>query len=267
MLLAADIGNTNIKFGIFDGKDLIRTLTISCNKAKTADEYGVELYSLIRVMGIHRDDFPGCIIRSAVPDVTELIDAAVRNILGVEPMVVGPGVKTGINIRIDDPSTMGADLVTACVAANAIAKAPMIVISMGTATVLCAIDRKGDLIGCAIAPGVAVSLEALTKNTALLQSVAYKAPDSVIGKNTDKSIRAGIVWGSVCMIDGMIDLMEKELSEECRVIATGGLAKRIIGCCKHDADIREDLILEGLRLIYERNKKAPLGKGAVAKGD
>ena len=254
MLLTADIGNTNIKFGIFNDNELIRTLTISCNKAKTADEYGVELYSLIRVMGIHRDDFSGCIISSVVPIVTTRIDDAVRDILGVEPIIVGPGVKTGLNIRIDDPSTLGADLVCACVAANRIGKAPMIVISMGTATVWCVIDRSGSMIGCPIAPGVSVSLEALTKNTALLQGVAFTAPSSVIGKNTDKSIRAGIIWGTACMIDGMIDKIEKELGEECRILATGGLAHKIINYCEHDIEIRENLILEGLRLIYERNK-------------
>ena len=255
MLLTADIGNTNIKFGIFDDKELIRTLTISCNKAKTADEYGVELYSLIRVMGIHRTDFSGCIISSVVPLVTTRIDDAVRDILGVVPIIIGPGVKTGLNIRIDDPSTLGADLVVACVAANARMKSPTIVISMGTATVWCVLDKSGSMIGCAIAPGIAVSLEALTKNTALLQSVAFKAPESVIGKNSDKSIRAGSVWGTVCMIDGMIDKIERELGEKCKVIATGGLAKTIIGSCEHEIEISENLILEGLRLIYERNKK------------
>ncbi|MBQ3264474.1 MAG: type III pantothenate kinase [Ruminococcus sp.] len=255
MLLTADIGNTNIKFGIFNGRELMRTLTISCNKAKTADEYGVELYSLIRVMGIHRDDFDGCIISSVVPLVTTRIEDAVRDILGVEPMIVGPGVKTGLNIRIEDPSTLGADLVVACVAANALKKGPKIVISMGTATAWCVIDGSNSMIGVPIAPGVAVSLEALTKNTALLQSVAFKAPSSVIGKNTDKSIRAGVVWGTVCMIDGMIDRIEKELGTECTVFATGGLAQKIIRYCEHDIEIRENLILEGLRLIYERNVK------------
>lgn len=255
MLLTADIGNTNIKFGIFDDRELIRTLTISCDKAKTADEYGVELYSLIRVMGIHRDDFSGCIISSVVPIITERIDAAVRDILGVEPLIIGPGVKTGLNIRIEDPSTLGADLVVACVAANALIKPPAIVISMGTATVWCVIDKDGSMIGCPIAPGVAISLEALTKNTALLQSVAYKAPDSVIGKNTDKSIRAGVVWGAVCMIDGMIDRIEEEIGAKCEIIATGGLAHRIIRYCKHDIEIRENLIIEGLRMIYEKNCK------------
>ena len=267
MLLTADIGNTNIKFGIFDKKELIRTLTVSCDKAKTADEYGVELYSLIRVMGIHRDDFDGCIISSVVPLVTTRIEDAARSILGVEPMIVGPGVKTGLNIRIDDPSTLGADLVVACVAANHCASAPMIVISMGTATVFCVIDKNGSMVGCNIAPGVAVSLEALTKNTALLQSVNFKAPNTVIGKNTDKSIRAGVVWGSVCMIDGMIEMIEKELGQPCKVIATGGLSEKIIRYCAHDIEIKENLILEGLRLIYERNQKAPFPKGGVANGD
>ena len=255
MLLTADIGNTNIKFGIFDGKELIRTLTISCNKAKTADEYGVELYSLIRVMGIHRDDFSGCIISSVVPIVTACIDTAVRDILGIEPIILGPGVKTGLNIRIDDPSTLGADLVAACVAAGVTEKAPTIVISMGTATVWCVIDKDGSMIGCSIAPGIAVSLEALTKNTALLQSVAFKAPDSVIGKNSDRSIRAGAVWGTVCMIDGMIDKIEEELGCECSIVATGGLAKTIIRYCKHDIRIEENLILEDLLRIYERNTR------------
>ncbi len=124
---------------------------------------------------------------------------------------------------------------------------------MGTATVWCVIDKDGNMIGCSIAPGIAVSLEALTKNTALLQSVAYKAPDSVIGKNSDKSIRAGSVWGTVCMIDGMIDKIEEELGAECSIVATGGLADTIIRYCSHDIRIENDLILVGLRMIYEKN--------------
>lgn len=255
MLLTADIGNTNIKFGIFHQKKLIRTLTISCNKAKTADEYGVELYSLIRVTGIHREDFSGCIISSVVPLITTRIEDAVRDILGVDPIIVGPGVKTGLNIRVEDPSTLGADLVTACVAANALKKGPKIVISMGTATAWCVIDQNDNMIGVPIAPGVAISLEALTKNTALLQDVNFNAPSSVIGKNTDKSIRAGVIWGTVCMIDGMIDRIEKELGYPCHVIATGGLTKTIIRHCDHEIEIHENLILNGLSLIYEKNKK------------
>ena len=255
MLLAVDIGNTNIKFGIYDGDELMRTLTISCNRDKTADEYSVELYSLIRVMGIHRTDFSGCIISSVVPTVTARIDSAIRDLLGVEPLIVGPGVRTGLNIRIEDPSQLGADLVVACVAANAQYDAPCIVISMGTATVLCVIDRSRSMIGGPIAPGVMVSLNALTGNAALLVSVALDPPKSVIGNNTDRSIRSGVVWGTVCMIDGMIDKIEQELGEKCTIVATGGLAKTIIPHCAHEITIQDDLIMQGLKLIYQRNTK------------
>ena len=255
MLLAVDIGNTNIKYGIFDKEELIRTLTVSCDKAKTADEYGIELYSLIRVMGIHRTDFDGCIISSVVPIVTARIDEAVRALLNIETIIVGPGIKTGLNIRIEDPSQLGADLVTACVAANAEFPAPCIVISMGTATVMCVIAKDKAMIGGPIAPGVMISLNALTGNAALLVSVALEAPQSVIGNNTDRSIRAGVVWGTVCMIDGMIDRIEKELGERCHIVATGGMAKSIIPHCTHEIAVKDDLIMQGLRLIYKRNQK------------
>ena len=254
MLLAVDIGNTNIKFGIFDRDVLIRTLTISCNKNKTADEYSVELYSLIRVMGIHRTDFDGCIISSVVPVVTARIRAAVMDLLGIESLVVGPGIKTGLNIRIEDPSQLGADLVVACVSANAKYPAPCIVISMGTATVMCVIDKNRSMLGGPIAPGVMVSLNALTGNAALLYSVSLDAPESVIG-NTDRSIRSGVVWGTVCMIDGMIDRIEKELGEKCSVVATGGMAKTIIKHCAHEITVQDDLIMQGLKLIFDRNQK------------
>ena len=255
MLLAVDIGNTNIKFGIFDRDVLIRTLTISCNKNKTADEYGVELYSLIRVMGIHRTDFDGCIISSVVPVVTARIRSAVMDLLGIESLVVGPGIKTGLNIRIEDPSQLGADLVVACVSANAKYPAPCIVISMGTATVMCVIDKNRSMLGGPIAPGVMVSLNALTGNAALLYSVSLDAPESVIGNNTDRSIRSGVVWGTVCMIDGMIDRIEKELGEKCSVVATGGMAKTIIKHCAHEITVQDDLIMQGLKLIFDRNQK------------
>lgn len=254
MLLAVDIGNTNIKFGIFDGSELIKTLTISCIKNKTADEYSVDIYSLIRVMGIHRVDLDGCIVSSVVPTVTKRICDAVRDLLDIEALTVGPGVRTGLNIRIEDPSTLGADLVAACVAANAEFPAPCIVISLGTATVMCVIDKDKAMIGGPIAPGVMISLNALTGNAALLISVALEAPESVIGNNTDRSIRSGVVWGTACMIDGMIDRIEKELGADCSIIATGGMANSIIRHCSHDIVIRDDLIMQGLRMIYEKNK-------------
>lgn len=255
MLLAVDIGNTNIKFGVFDADVLKRTLTISCDKNKTADEYAVELYSLIRIMGKHRSEFDGCIISSVVPTVTAHMDRAVRDVLDIEPIIVGPGIKTGLDIRIENPATLGADLMVACVAAKAYYSAPTIVISMGTATVMCVLDKERHMLGGPIAPGVMVSLNALTGSTALLVSVALEAPKSVIGNNTDRSIRSGVVWGTACMIDGMIDKIEAELGEKCTVVATGGMAQTIIKNCTHEIAIQDNLIMQGLRMIYDKNKK------------
>ena len=176
------------------------------------------------------------------------------DLLGIESLVVGPGIKTGLNIRIEDPSQLGADLVVACVSANAKYPAPCIVISMGTATVMCVIDKNRSMLGGPIAPGVMVSLNALTGNAALLYSVSLDAPESVIGNNTDRSIRSGVVWGTVCMIDGMIDRIEKELGEKCSVVATGGMAKTIIKHCAHEITVQDDLIMQGLKLIFDRNQ-------------
>ncbi|MBQ3416354.1 MAG: type III pantothenate kinase [Ruminococcus sp.] len=254
MLSAVDIGNTNIKMGFFDNGELKFTFTFSTKLKRTADEYASDLYSLMRVNGIKKDDIDSCIISSVVPQVNARIVAAYEQVCGVHPLVVGPGVKTGLNIRIEDPSTLGADLVVACVAANRYYSNPTIVISMGTATVFCVLDKNGNMLGGPIAPGVNISLEALTQGTALLHSVSLDAPKSVIGKNTDKSIRAGVVWGAACMIDGMIDKIEAELGAKCALVATGGLSNYIIKNCSHPIEIRPDLIMQGLRIIYERNR-------------
>ena len=254
MLSTVDIGNTNIKMGFFEKDTLKFTVTFSTKLKKTADEYASDLYSLMRVYGVKKCEIDGCILSSVVPQINERLCTAFEQVCGIRPLVVGPGVKTGLNIRIDDPSTLGADLVVACVAANHYYPNPTIVISMGTATVFCVLDKSGNMLGGPIAPGVNISLEALTKGTALLYSVSLDAPRSVIGKNTDKSIRAGVVWGAACLIDGMIDKIEAELGEKCTLVATGGLASSIIGNCSHNIEIRLDLIMQGLRLIYERNR-------------
>lgn len=254
MLSTVDIGNTNIKLGFFDKEDLKFTFTFSTKLKKTADEYASDLYSLMKLYGIQKREIDGCIISSVVPQTNSRICAAFEQVCGVTPLVIGPGVKTGLDIRIEDPSTLGADLVVACVAANRYYRNPTIVISMGTATVFCVLDKNGNMLGGPIAPGVNISLEALTNGTALLHSVSLDAPRSVIGKNTDKSIRAGVVWGAACMIDGMIDKIEAELGEKCALVATGGLSNSIIKNCTHQIDIRLDLIMQGLRMIYERNR-------------
>ena len=253
MLLTIDVGNTNIKLGIFYKEKLINITRLSTDRRKTADEFSVDLYTLFKVNGIDSSKISGCIISSVVPQVTSKIKCAVKRIIDINPIIVGPGIKTGLNIKIDDPSTLGADLVVGCVAASNLCDMPCIVISMGTATAMCVLDSDKSMKGGLIAPGVSISLDALTNSGALLPSVALDAPDSVIGTSTDKSIRAGVVIGSACMIDGLIDKIETELNSKCTIIATGGLADTIIKNCKHKIIVKDDLLLQGLRMIYNKN--------------
>mgnify|MGYP002516886888 CR=1 FL=1 len=253
MLLTIDVGNTNIKLGIYDGDELHRIIKISTDSHKTADEIAVELYTLMQVYSVDAYSIDGCIICSVVPRITNRLKAAVKSVTGVDALIVGPGIKTGVNICIDDPATLGADLVVACAAAQNMFSTPCIVISMGTATAMFAIDEKRRMLGGTIAPGVSISLDALTAHGALLPAISLNAPDHIIGKNTDDSIRAGVVLGTACMIDGMIDKIEKEIGKKCSVVATGGIAPMIVNNCSHDIVLKDDLILEGLRIIYKKN--------------
>ncbi len=254
MLLTIDVGNTNIKFGIYDENELHRIIKISTDSHKTADEIAVELYTLFQVYSVDPFSIDGCIICSVVPRITKRLVAAVKSVTGVDAIVVGPGIKTGVNICIDDPATLGADLVVACAAAQTMYPTPCVVISMGTATAMFVVDSSRRMLGGTIAPGVSISLDALTANGALLPSIALNAPKNIIGKNTDDSIRSGVVIGAACMLDGMIDKFEKELGEKCTIIATGGIAPMIVNNCSHDIILKDDLILEGLRIIYDKNK-------------
>lgn len=253
MLLAIDVGNTNIKFGIYDGTELHRIIKLSTDSHKTADEFAVELFTLFKVYSVDAFSIDSCIMCSVVPRITNRLKAAVKSVTGVDALVVGPGIKTGVNICIDDPATLGADLVVACAAAQSMVSLPSIVISMGTATAMFVIDKNKRMLGGTIAPGVSISLDALTAHGALLPSIELKAPQNIIGKNTDDSIRAGVVIGTACMIDGMIEKVEEELGCKCSVVATGGIAPMIVDSCKHDIVLKDDLILEGLRIIHSKN--------------
>lgn len=253
MLLTIDVGNTNIKFGVYDGDELHRIIKLSTDSHKTADEFAVELYTLFQVYSVDCFSIDGCIICSVVPRVTNRLKAAVKSVTGVDALVVGPGIKTGVNIRIEDPTTLGADLVVACAAAQAMFDTPCIVISMGTATAMFVIDNNRIMQGGSIAPGVSISLDALTNNGALIPSISLNAPQNIIGKNTDEAIRSGVILGTACMIDGMIDKIEKELGYKCSVVATGGIAPMIVNSCSHDIVLKDDLILDGLRIIYKKN--------------
>ncbi len=253
MLLTIDVGNTNIKFGVYDGDELHRIIKLSTDSHKTADEFAVELYTLFQVYSVDCFSIDGCIICSVVPRVTNRLKAAVKSVTGVDALVVGPGIKTGVNIRIEDPTTLGADLVVACAAAQAMFDTPCIVISMGTATAMFVIDNNRIMQGGSIAPGVSISLDALTNNGALIPSISLNAPQNIIGKNTDEAIRSGVILGTACMIDGMIDKIEKELGYKCSVVATGGIAPMIVNSCSHNIVLKDDLILDGLRIIYKKN--------------
>lgn len=253
MLLSVDIGNTNIKFGVFKEDELICSLRIATDIKKTADEYAVDLFTLFRINQIDRKDIKASIISSVVPKTTPFIVKAIKQVLNIDSLIVGPGIKTGLNILLDDPAQLGSDLVCACVSAIKNYSSPAIVISMGTATAICIIDENSAMRGGIIAPGVQISLDALTQRGALLASVGLDAPKSIIGKNTNDCVKSGVVIGEACKIDGIIDKIEKELGTKCTVIATGGLSHSIIPNCSHEITIDDNLIIKGLKIIYDKN--------------
>lgn len=254
MLLCIDIGNSNIKYGIFKNDELILNVRVQTNKLKTADEFIVDLFTIFNINKIEYKEIKKAIISSVVPKLTDAIKKAILNVLNINSLIVGPGVKTGLNILLDDPAQLGADLVAASIATSTLYTCPAIVISMGTATAMCIIDKNKNMKGGIIAPGVNVSLEALTNSTALLPSIGLSAPKSIIGKNTIDCIKSGVVIGEACKIDGLINKIEEELGEKCTIVATGGLAKNIVPNCAHKIIVDENLIINGLRLIYEKNK-------------
>ncbi len=255
MLLVFDVGNTNIKLGLFDDKELVMIARTSTDVRKTGDELALEIKGIFEVYGFDIKAVEGTIISSVVPQVLTSLKRAVKLLFNKEPLVVGPGLKTGINLKIDNPASAGADLVTGCVGAAEMYKLPCIAISMGTATTVFVIDENKSMIGGAIIPGAGTSLNALVKQGALLPSVGIHAPERVVGKNTDECMRSGIVIGTASMIDGMIDRIEEETGFKCSLVATGGLATEIVPSCKHQIELRDDLMLQGLRILYEKNNK------------
>ncbi len=255
MVLAVDIGNTNIVLGGFMDDELKFVARIATNAAKTEDEYATKIKSILVLHQVDKTEIKGAIISSVVPPLTRVMAEAVRMVYGVEPLLVGPGIKTGINIHCDDPSTVGADLICACVAANSIYGSPSLVIDMGTATKMMVIDAKGTFIGVSIIPGVNIALKALASGTAQLPQISLEAPKSVIGKNTADCMRSGAVFGNASMIDGMIDRFDDEMGCRLKVIATGGLSATIIKHCKHEIIFDRDLVLKGLSIIYNKNTK------------
>ncbi len=253
MLLAVDIGNTNITFGLYDDSVLKCTFRTATDTKKTADQYAVELCSLLKMKGADPLDIEDCVISSVVPSVGNALCKAVSNICCIVPLLLGPGVKTGLNIKIDNPAQLGADLVAGAVGALNEYTMPCIIIDMGTATTLSVLDANGAFLGGAIAAGVGLTLNALSSNTAQLPAISIEAPQSVIGTNTIDCMKSGLVLGTAAMLDGLIDRIEAKLGQDATVVATGGLSKEVITHCNRHIIYNENLLLDGLKAIYEKN--------------
>lgn len=254
MILTVDIGNTAITLGGFEGDILEFISRISAVPEKTEDEYAVGILDVLRLHGIDKACFTGAIIASVVPPLNSVIDKAIRTVLNVTPLFVGPGIKSCIGIRCDIPSSVGADLIAASVAAHFLYGSPALIVDVGTATKMTVVNKKGDFVGTSIIPGVLMGLNALSEQTAQLPKISLDVPPSVIGKNTADCMRSGVMYGNASLIDGMIDRINREFGEELRVIATGELASLIIPMCDHSVTIDEHLVLQGLNILYKKNK-------------
>ena len=255
MLLAIDVGNTNIVIGCMDGEKILFTERLSTDQGKTSLEYAILFKT---ALDIHKTDvaqIDGAIISSVVPPVTPVIRTALRKITGIKALVLGPGTRTGLNIRLDDPTAVGADLVAGAVGALSKYEPPVIVIDLGTATTLMAIDKDRNFLGGAIMPGVRLSLNSLVSEASMLQSISLDTPKNAIGRNTVDAMRSGILYGHAAMIDGLLDRAIEELEGDVTVVATGGLAAGIIPSCRHEIRLDKDLLLTGMQAIYEKNRK------------
>ncbi|MBP5313223.1 MAG: type III pantothenate kinase [Clostridia bacterium] len=255
MILAIDIGNSNIVLGVFEDGKLLFTSRISTDISMTSDELAVMVSEIFDIRGIDKSKIDGASLSSVVPALTKAMTQAVELLSGKPPFVVAPGIKTGLNIRIDNPSSLGADLLTDCVAAVSLYKRPVIVIDMGTATTMTAVDRDKNILGVAIMPGVRTALNALTKNTAQLTQISIEPPAKAIGTNTIESMQSGIVYGNAAMLDGMIARFEKELGEEAFVVITGGVSDVISRHISRKVLHNPDLQLQGLLILYNKNVK------------
>ncbi|MCX7920793.1 MAG: type III pantothenate kinase [Clostridia bacterium] len=255
MILVMDVGNTHIALGVYEGKKLITNWRMGTDKEKTSDEFGMFIAGLFKHEKLDIKDVEAVIIASVVPPIMYSLEHAIRKYFNLEPMIVGPGVKTGINIKYENPREVGADRIVNAVSAYEVYGGPLIIVDLGTATTFCAISSKGEYLGGVICPGIKISAEALFQRAAKLPRIELSKPESVIGRNTVVSMQSGIVYGYVGQVDYIVKRMKKEMKEEnVKVIATGGLARLIASESETINEINGLLTLEGLRIIYERNK-------------
>ncbi len=255
MILTIDIGNTNIVTGCFDGERLLFFERFSTEQEYTCLEYATIFKETLELYGILPSQIQGGIISSVVPSVTRTVKEAVEKYTGSPILVVGPGMKTGLKMNVDDPAQQGSDLLVGAVAGVNLYPVPQILIDMGTATTVSVIDRTGTYIGKMILPGLAISLSALSSRTAQLPRISLDPPKKLIGSSTIDSMKSGILYGSAGALDGLIDRINEELKETCTVVATGGLAGVVTPLCRHKIILEDDLLLKGLLILYEKNRK------------
>ena len=254
MILTADIGNTNITLGVFQGDSLVFISRLATQRHRTAEQYAIELDAIFRLEGFS-SDFDGAIISSVVPELTSTFKYAIKKVTGCDSLIVAAGIKNGLKISTDNPKELGADLVAGAVGAISQYQLPCLVMDLGTATKISVIVEGGVFVGCTIAPGIGISLDALSLRTSQLPAIELSAPDHAIGTNTIECIRSGTVLGNAAMLDGMANRLEKALGKEIKtLVATGGLAKEIVACCEKDIIFNKDLVLQGLLAIYRKNR-------------
>ncbi|HEX3776218.1 MAG TPA: type III pantothenate kinase [Polyangiaceae bacterium] len=256
MLLAVDIGNTNVVFGLYRDRSLEQTFRVSTVTTRTEDEYGVLLQQLLTLRKVPSDAIDAAIIASVVPPLTDVMVEAIRHAFAREPLVVGPGLKTGIPVLYENPRDVGADRIVNAVAAYDRLKTGAIVVDFGTATTFDCISPKGEYLGGVIVPGVEVSLDGLVARAAKLSRVELAAPPHVVGRNTTHALQSGVVFGYAALVDGLVERLEQELGFACEILATGGLSSLIAKHTKRIQHVDVNLTLDGLCLLHERNASA-----------
>lgn len=254
MIIAVDVGNANIVIGFIDGDTLVNECRLSTSRDDSAEEYAIKLHSIFEICNIRESDIEASIMASVVPPLNRTIAKALLLLTGKKPIIVGPGVKTGLNIKIKNPAELGSDMVAGAVAGIAKYQCPMIIFDLGTATTASVIDGNGCFIGTSICCGVKTALDALFASTAQLPLIEITPPENVIGTSTVESMRSGTVFGTAAMIDGLVKRFEAQLGAKASVIITGGMGSVVARYCESDVTVDKHLVFDGLRIIYEKNK-------------
>jgi type III pantothenate kinase len=256
VILAIDVGNTNIVLGgIRDGRQVF-SARLKSDRSKTADQYALDIQGILTLYGVETDEIEGGILSSVVPYLQSVLPEAVRILTGVDLMIVGPGIKTGLNVRTDNPASVGSDLIVAAVAARAKYKTPIAIVDMGTATTVSLVVHDNEYVGGMIIPGLWTSMNALSANAAQLPYIDLSGPAKLIGTNTIDCMRSGAVNGTAAMLDGLLDRLEDELKEPVTPVLTGGLSGLIAPACRHRFHLEPDILIDGLMILFEKNRTA-----------